>query len=81
MRVGKFMMAAAVTLMTVSPAVAATANPAAKLSVAKSVRASAPAGKDRQSLGGGLIVPIIALAAVIGGIIAATSGDSSPKSP
>lgn len=78
MRVGKFLMAAAVTCMTVSPAVAATAAPAAK----SAVRAATPKAKNGQALAGGFIVPVIALAAVIGGVVAATSGGKSrPASP
>lgn len=46
------------------------------------VRASADA-KDANHLrgGGGGIVAVLAVIAIIGGIIAATSGSSKPKSP
>lgn len=46
------------------------------------VRAGADA-KDANHLNGsgGVIVAVLAVAAIIGGIIAATSGSSKPKSP
>ncbi|MEH3104181.1 MAG: hypothetical protein PGN12_09780 [Sphingomonas phyllosphaerae] len=74
----KFLMAAAVASLATVPAVAAPVNSAASLSVAKSVRASAPAAKKNELAGGGLIVAAVAAAAVIAGIvIIADDGDDS----
>jgi hypothetical protein len=88
MRVSKVLLTCAAASMMAAPvaATAATANPAAKLSVSKSVPASvrvaAKAGKSKQDGGSeGIIVLVLAGAAVIAGVIAATSGDSSPSSP
>lgn len=82
MRVGKFLMAAAVVSMTAAPAFAAPANPAASLSISKSVRASAHSGKKSKVGGTGLIIAVLAAVAVAGGIVAATSNSSStPTSP
>lgn len=82
MRVGKFLMAAAVASMTVAPAFAAPANPAAKLSLSKSVRASSTSSKKSKAVETGVIIGVIAAVAVVGGVIAATSNsNSTPKSP
>ena len=56
MRLGKYLMAAAAATMAVAPAVAAPANPAASLSVAKSARAASVSGKKNELAGGGVIV-------------------------
>lgn len=45
------------------------------------VRASADAKDANHLHGSGTIVAVLALVAIIGGIIAATSGSSKPKSP
>jgi hypothetical protein len=71
-----------VLAMTASPVVAA--QPAAqKLSIAQVAgkRAIVKPRAKSQASGSGLIILILAGAAVVGGIIAATSGDSSPDSP
>lgn len=68
--------------LAASPVVAQAA-PAKGSVMAKvsTVRAGADA-KDKSNIkGSGTIVAILALAAIIGGILAATSGSSKPKSP
>jgi hypothetical protein len=68
--------------LAASPVVAQAA-PAKGSVMAKvsTVRAGADA-KDKSNIkGSGTIVAILALAAIIGGILAATSGTSKPKSP
>lgn len=81
MRLAKFLSAVAVASMATVPAIAAPSAPAAKLSVTKSVRASTPAG-DANELRGGFIIPVIAIIAIILGILAATGGGGSrPNSP
>jgi len=79
MKFGKYLVAVAATSLAVAPAVAAPANPAASLSVAKSARAGAATSKDSKALaGGGLIVAAVAAAAVVAGIIIiADDGDDS----
>lgn len=67
---GKLLVATAVTMLSASPALAAPTNPAASLSIAKTVRTSAPTSRSRNKLaGGGLIIVAAAAAAVIAGII------------
>lgn len=80
MRVAKFLMAAAVATMAVAPAVAAPVNPAASLSVAKSVRAGTSVDKKNDLFGGG-IVAILAIAAIVAGIIVVVdNNDDTPDS-
>jgi hypothetical protein len=68
--------------LAASPAVAQTA-PAKGTVMAKvsTVRAGADAKDANHIHGTGAVVAIFALLAIIAGIIAATSGDSKPKSP
>ena len=80
MRLGKFIAAAAAVSMAAAPALAAPANPAASLSISSSVRASAPSAKSSKLHGSGVVVAVIALAAIVGGIVAATSGHSKSAS-
>ena len=81
MRVSKVLLAYAAASMVAMPvaAGAATVNPAAKLSISKEVRASSKSGKSKAA-GTGIIILILGAAAVAGGIVAATSGDSTPDS-
>ena len=81
MRLGKYLMAAAAITMAAAPAVAAPANPAASLSVSKSVRAGSITAKKNELAGGGAIVAIIAAIAVIAGIVVVANEDDSPDSP
>ncbi|MEH3158461.1 MAG: hypothetical protein PGN08_05705 [Sphingomonas taxi] len=60
-----------------TPAFAAQANPAASLSVAKSVRASAPTGKKSNLAGGGLLAALIAAGVVAIGVVAVVNDDNS----
>ena len=81
MRFGKILLAAAAVSMVATPALAAPANPAASLSVSKSVRAgSATNGKSKMAQGG-IIIAVLAAAAVIAGIvvIADDNGKSDSK--
>lgn len=78
----KLLTGAAALSMVATPVMAqSTVNPAAKLSLAKSVptdaRVSAKAGKSKALAGTGLIVAIVAGIAVVGGIIAVASSDSN----
>ncbi len=80
----KLLSTAAVLSMVATPVVARpveTANPAAKLSLAKAVpanaRTSATAGKSKALAGAGLIVALVAGAAVIAGIVAIASDSDS----
>lgn len=82
----KLLAGAAALAMTTSPVIAAVPtaqSAAAKLSIAKSVpasaRASAPAGKSKAA--GGFLLPAIAVVAVIIGIVLITDGDDEPDSP
>lgn len=79
MRLTKLMMAAAAVSMTASPVLAASANPAVKLSVA-APRASADVGKSRLR-GGGFFVAIIAVVVIIAGVIIVSDNDDKPDSP
>uniref|UniRef100_UPI003CF5D05D hypothetical protein n=1 Tax=unclassified Sphingomonas TaxID=196159 RepID=UPI003CF5D05D len=76
--VAKYLMAVAAAALAVAPAAAAPSNPAASLSVAKSVRTGSASAKKSELAGGGLIVALVAAAAVVAGIvIVADSGDSN----
>ncbi|MBN8816722.1 MAG: hypothetical protein J0J06_14900 [Sphingomonas sp.] len=77
MRLGKFAAAVAAVTMAAAPALAAPANPAASLSVSKSVRASAPAKNSNKFGGTGAVVAVIAVLAVIGGVVAASTDSKS----
>ncbi len=74
--VAKYLMAAAAATLAVAPAMAAPANPAASLSVAKSVRTGSASAKKNELAGGGLIIALIAAAAVVVGVVVVADGDS-----
>ena len=77
----KFLAAAAVASLSVSPALAATANPAAGLSVAKSVRASAPSAKQNELGGNFGFVGLAILAGIVAiGVIAIVNDDDNSDS-
>ncbi len=80
MRLGKYLMAAAAATMAVAPAVAAPANPAASLSVAKSVRNGSVSGKKNELAGGGIIIALVAAAAVVAGIVVVADSDDNADS-
>ncbi len=80
MRLGKFFAAVAAASMAFAPAMAAPTNPAASLSVSKSVRAGASKGKGDSLLGatgGGAIVAVLAAAAVIAGIVVVATDNNN----
>ncbi len=64
--------------MASTPVLAQTAPSAAPLSVAE--RSGAETG-EASELRGGFIIPLIAVVAVILGILAAVGGDDEPNSP
>jgi hypothetical protein len=80
MRFGKFIMAASAATMAIAPAMAAPVNPAASLSVSKSVRAGSASAKKNELAGGGIIVALIAAAAVIAGIVIVADSDDDADS-
>ncbi|MGR6328362.1 hypothetical protein ACU5AX_04800 [Sphingomonas sp. XXL09] len=80
MRLGKYLMAAAAATMAVAPAVAAPVNPAASLSVSKSVRTGSASAKKNELAGGGVIIAILAAAAVVAGIVVVADSNDSPSS-
>ena len=79
MRFAKILSAAAIVSLAGTPALAQAAN----VSTASVQRTAALQGDDSELAGGpGIIIAILAAAAVIGGIILAVdSGDDSPVSP
>ena len=81
MRFASYLMAAAATTMAVAPAVAAPANPASSLSVAKSVRVGTPTTAKNKAMGGGVIIAVLAAAAVIAGIVVVAQEDDKTDSP
>ncbi len=77
MRFGKTLTAAVLAVSVAGTPALAQASSA----VAQSARASASL-EDESNLGGGFIIPLIAIAAVIAGIIIiADGGDDAPTSP
>jgi hypothetical protein len=80
MKMFKNMLALAAAVAVVGAPVVASAAPASKLSVSKSVRAGTATKKTTSDLGGGsTIIAIVAAVAVVAGIVIASSGGS--KSP
>ena len=73
----KFLSAVAATALVAAPVAAAPTNPAASLSVSKSVRASAPTAKGNKLAGGGIVFALLAAAIVAGGVIIAVDDDNS----
>jgi hypothetical protein len=73
------MAAVAIAAMPVT-ASAAPANPAASLSVAKSVRASTPTAKNSK-FAGGAIFAVLILAGVVAIVAIGSSKDNKAKSP
>lgn len=73
----KFLSAVAATALVAAPVAAAPANPAASLSVSKSVRASAPTAKGNKLAGGGILAAIIAAGVVAIGVVAIVKDDNA----
>lgn len=79
MRLAKMMMAAAAVSLAVSPAIASTAASKLSLSSADAVRASTASGKSNQDAGG-FLIPLLAVVAVIGGVLVLIDEDDTPDS-
>ena len=78
MKIKSIVAAACIAALSSTPVLAAPANSAASLSVAKSVRASAPAKKGNKLAAPGAIIGLIGAAAIIaGGVIIAVDDDNS----
>lgn len=85
MKISKLMLAAAASCMSFAPAMAASANPAASLSVAKSVRTGSATAKDSKAAAGAGGIPAIFIAAgviaiAVLGIVALTDDDDASDS-
>lgn len=81
MRLTKYLAAAVAASLAVAPAMAAPANQAASLSLGKSVRVGASSKHKNGLLGGGIIVAIVAAAAVGAGIyIGVAENNETPSS-
>lgn len=80
--ISKIFMAAAATMLVAAPVAAAPINPAASLSVSKSVRSgSSTAGKSELAgRSGGFIVAILAVVAVGFGIYAVADNNDNADS-
>lgn len=84
MKFGKLMLAVAASSMTVAPAMAATSNPAAALSVSQTARTGSAAASDSKLAGGFGIGAIFAVLIVVGiGALVYLGEDQndSPDSP
>ena len=77
MRFQNLAVAVAALSMTAAPALAAPANPASSLSVAKSVRAASPSAKSNKLAGSTIIPAALFLAIVAGGVIIAVDDNKS----
>jgi hypothetical protein len=81
MRFGKSLLAAAAISMAATPALAAPANVAASLSVAQSARVGSATSQKNELAGGGIVIAVLAVAAVIAGIVIIADDNDSPDSP
>ncbi|NIJ28250.1 hypothetical protein FHT00_000178 [Sphingomonas insulae] len=70
-------LAMTVAPIAATPAFAAPVNPAASLSVAKSVRASTPSAKKNNLAGGGLLAALIVAGVVAVGVVAIVQDDDA----
>jgi hypothetical protein len=73
--------AAAAVLLVSGPVASAQSSAASKLSVTNSAARSPTATKKASELRGGFIIPLVAVVAIILGILAATGGSERPHSP
>ncbi|MES2339700.1 MAG: hypothetical protein V4537_16530 [Pseudomonadota bacterium] len=79
----KFAAALPAIALVATPVMASAAQPVAqKLSISNVVakRAMVKSGKSNQAIESGIIILILAGAAVAAGVVAATTGDSDPES-
>ena len=84
MKFSKLMLAVAASSMTVAPAMAATSNPAASLSVAQAARTGSATASDSKAAGGFGVGAIFAALIVVGiGVLVYLGEDQndSPDSP
>ncbi|UZK66241.1 hypothetical protein [Sphingomonas sp. M1-B02] len=63
--------------MAATPVLAATASPAAKLSLSR----AATSGDEESELAPAVIIGVLATAAIIGGAVALANNDDDPDSP
>lgn len=75
--VSKFLTAIDATSLAAAPVAANAAQNASALSVAKSVRATAPTKGGQKLAGGGIVFALLAAAIVAGGVIIAVDDDDS----
>jgi hypothetical protein len=75
--VSKFLTAIAATTLAAAPVAANAAQNASALSVAKSVRATAPTKGGQKLAGGGIVFALLAAAIVAGGVIIAVDDNNS----
>jgi hypothetical protein len=78
MRLAKMMTAVAACSLAVSPAIASSASKLS-LSGSSAVRASTAAGQSNEAAGG-FIIPLLAVAAIVLGVVVAVDGDDEPDS-
>lgn len=78
--ISKYLAAVAATALVAAPVAAAPSNPAASLSVAKSVRAGSATTKKSELAGGGIIIALLAVVAVGAGVWAVADSDEDPDS-
>ncbi len=75
--VSKFLTAIAASALVATPVAANAAQNASALSVAKSVRASAPSKGGQKLAGGGIVFALLAAAIVAGGVYIAVDDNDS----
>ncbi len=73
----KYFAALAATALVAAPVAAASSNPAASLSIAKSARVGTASAKKSNLAGGGLIIALIGTVAVIAGIVVVADSDDN----
>lgn len=79
MRLAKMMMGIAACSLAVSPAIASSAASKLSLSTSGAARASTDAGRSNKEVGG-FLIPLLAVAAVIGGVLVLVDNDDTPDS-
>jgi len=81
MSVSKIVTSAVMALSLVAvPTLAQAAPAASKLSISAPARAGVATKKANKAIGGGIIIAILAAAAVIAGIVIAADGNDTPTS-